>query len=166
MNTPIIIFVRKERLLGASGKRQRLKEVFYYTHKKPPLPAPIIKLLQPIYKRLGSSTLYEYKNNSIYYHIEYEASLSSTWRELKAVNALVLSSLVSKLEGHRVKWFTDNQRIVRAGSRRNHLQLTGLNVFKTCFKFGIRLDMEWIPRSLNKQADYVSRIHDFQSTLR
>ena len=103
MNTPIIIFVRKERLLGASGKRQRLKEVFYYTHKKPPLPAPIVKLLQPIYKRLGSSTLYEYKNNSIYYHIEYEASLSSTWRELKAVNALVLSSLVSKLEGHRVK---------------------------------------------------------------
>ena len=94
---------------------------------------------------------------------EYEASLSSTWRELKAV-ALVLSSLVSKLAGHRVKWFTDNQnvvRIVQTGSRRNHLQLIALNIFETCFKFGIRLDMEWIPRSLNEQADYVSRIHDF-----
>ena len=30
-----------------------------YTHKKPPLPAPIVKLLQPIYNRLGSSTLLE-----------------------------------------------------------------------------------------------------------
>ena len=39
---------------------------------------------------------------------EYEASLSSTWRELKAV-ALVLASYVQKLSGHRVKWLTDNQ---------------------------------------------------------
>ena len=36
---------------------------------------------------------------------EYEASLSSTWRELKAV-AMVLSAIVIKLAGHRVKWFT------------------------------------------------------------
>ena len=42
---------------------------------------------------------------------EYDASLSSAWRELKAV-ALVLSSLVSKHAGHRVKWFTDNQNVV------------------------------------------------------
>ena len=30
-----------------------------YTHKKPPLPAPIVKLLQPIYNRLGSAALLE-----------------------------------------------------------------------------------------------------------
>ena len=53
----------------------------------------------------------------------YEASLSSTWRELKAV-ALVLNSFAPKLAGHRVKWFTDNQsvkQIVDCGSRRQHL---------------------------------------------
>ena len=30
-----------------------------YTHKKPPLPAPIVKLLQPVYNRLGSAALLE-----------------------------------------------------------------------------------------------------------
>ena len=95
--------------------------------------------------------------------LEYEASLSSTWRELKAVS-LVLASFTAKLEGHRVKWFTDNQnvvRIVEAGSKRQHLQFVALSIFKTCFKRGIRLDMSWIPRSLNDKADYISPIQDF-----
>ena len=94
---------------------------------------------------------------------EYEASLSSTWRELKAV-ALVLSSFASKLAGHRVKWFTDNQNvvhIVEAGSGKQHLQSIALNIFEMCFKHGIRLDIDWIPRSLNDKADYISRIQDF-----
>lgn len=93
---------------------------------------------------------------------EFEASLSSTWRELKAV-ALVLSSLVTKLAGHRVKWFTDNQnvvRIVQTGSTKKHLQTVAMTIFETCFEFGIRLDMEWIPRTLNDKADYISRIQD------
>ena len=54
---------------------------------------------------------------------EYEASLSSTWRELKAVS-LVLYVLASKLSGHRVKWFTDNQNVVRIvefGNKKQHL---------------------------------------------
>ena len=56
---------------------------------------------------------------------EYEASLSSTWRDLKAV-AQVLCAFSCKLSGHRVKWFTDNQniaRIVESGSRKQHLQV-------------------------------------------
>ena len=94
---------------------------------------------------------------------QYEASLSSTWRELKAVS-LVLNSFTSKLAGHRVKWFTDNQnvvRIVQVGSKRQHLQSIALSIFVACFQQGIRLDMEWIPRSLNDKADYISCIHDF-----
>jgi len=35
-----------------------------------------------------------------------------------------------------------------------------MNVFETCFQHGIRLQMEWIPRSLNDKADYISRIVD------
>ena len=86
---------------------------------------------------------------------EYEASLSSTWRELKAVS-LVLASFATKLAGHRVKWFTDNQsvvRIVEAGSGKQHLQCIALNIIEMCFKHGIHLDIDWIPRSLNDKAD-------------
>ena len=53
----------------------------------------------------------------------HKAKLSSTWRELKAVYA-VLRSLAPSLKGRTVKWFTDNQnvtRIVQAGSRKQHL---------------------------------------------
>ena len=91
---------------------------------------------------------------------QYEATLSSTWRELKAVS-LVLDWFATKLAGHRVKWFIDNQnvvRIVEAGSKKQHLQSIALSIFVTCFRQGIRLDMEWIPRSLN---DYISRIRDY-----
>ena len=53
------------------------------------------------------------------------------------------------------------KRIVDCGSRRQHLQLVALDIFGMCFRYGIHLDMEWIPRSLNKKADYISRIKDF-----
>ena len=43
---------------------------------------------------------------------EHEASQSSTWRELVAV-ARVLEAIASKLVGTRVRWFTDNQNVVR-----------------------------------------------------
>lgn len=59
---------------------------------------------------------------------QYEASLSSTWRELKAVS-VVLNSFALKLAGHRLKWFTDNQNvvhIVEAGSKKKHLQVIGI----------------------------------------
>ena len=88
---------------------------------------------------------------------------SSTWRELKAVD-LVLRSFASKLAGHAVKWFSDNQnivRIVQAGSRQPHLQDGAMSIFEICWKHGIRLEMAWIPRSLNDRADYISRIVDF-----
>ena len=42
-----------------------------------------------------------------------EVVLSSIWRELKAVYE-VLRSFASKLEGHAVKWFSDNQAVASA----------------------------------------------------
>ena len=53
-----------------------------------------------------------------------ESKLSSTWRELKAV-ALVLESIAPKLARSSVRWFTDNQNVVRiisVGSTKEHLQ--------------------------------------------
>ena len=94
---------------------------------------------------------------------EVEASQSSTWRELKAVHQ-VLCSYTPQLKGHTLKWFTDNQnvvRIVQVGSAKPHLQDGPMTVFETCFQYGISLQMEWIPHSLNDKADYISRIIDF-----
>ena len=91
-----------------------------------------------------------------------ESTMSSTWRELRAVIA-VMQAFAKKLKGHTVKWFTDNQnvvRIVQVGSRKPHLQDGAMCIFQTCMQFGIRLEMEWIPRSKNEVADYISRIVD------
>ena len=35
------------------------------------------------------------------------------------------------------------------------------DIFSFCFKFGIELDIEWVPRSLNEKADYLSKIVDY-----
>ena len=51
-------------------------------------------------------------------------------------------------------------RIVQVGSRKPHLQDGAMCIFQTCMQFGIRLEMEWIPRSENEVADYISRIVD------
>jgi len=40
--------------------------------------------------------------------------------------------------------------------RKPHLLDGAMNVFETCFQHGIRLQMQWIPRSLNDKADYFS----------
>ena len=53
-----------------------------------------------------------------------QAKCSSTWRELRAVDH-VLRSFAPKLQGHTVKWFTNNQnvaRIVESGSKKPYLQ--------------------------------------------
>ena len=53
-----------------------------------------------------------------------EAAQSSTWRELTAVYR-VLHSMASKLRDSRVRWFTDNQNVVRilqVGSKQQHLK--------------------------------------------
>ena len=92
-----------------------------------------------------------------------EMVLSSTWRELKAVYN-VLQSFASKLSGHAVKWFSDNQavvHIVQVGSHRQHLQEGALSIFELCFQYNIKLEMEWTPRSANEIADYISRIRYF-----
>lgn len=92
-----------------------------------------------------------------------EAMESSTWRELKAV-AEILESVASKLRNHRVRWFTDNQnvvRIIQVGSRKQNLQLEAVRIFRLSIDFSIKLEPEWIPREHNEIADYLSRIIDY-----
>ena len=47
------------------------------------------------------------------------------------------------------------------GSKRAHLQDGALSIFETCMKFSLKLELEWIPRSQNDKADYISRIVDY-----
>ena len=86
----------------------------------------------------------------------YEASLSSTWREQ------LLWCCVLLLAGHRVKWFTNNKNIVRIVESGNKRQPIALDIFEVRFKYGVRLDMEWIPRGLNDKADYISDFDDWK----
>ena len=91
-----------------------------------------------------------------------EATRSSTWRELAGVWK-VLQSLASKLSNNRVRWFTDNQNVVRilqVGSRQPQLQEVALKIFSLTIHCQIRLEPEWVPREENEQADYLSRIID------
>lgn len=92
-----------------------------------------------------------------------EAKQSSTWRELVAVSR-VLESVVLKLSGERVRWFTDNLNIVhilKVGSKKQHLQEEVLKVFNMCIGHQIKLEPEWVPREENTLADCISRIVDY-----
>lgn len=76
----------------------------------------------------------------------------------------VLRSFVQFLKGENIKWFTDNANvvsIVQKGSMKNNLQDLAMNIFQICLEYKISIEIEWIPRELNEQADYLSRTVDF-----
>ena len=94
-----------------------------------------------------------------------QATCSSTWLEL-AVGAVdhVLRSFAPKLKGHTVKWLFDNQNVVQIiqyGSKKPHLQDGAMSIFETCFQHSIKLVINWVPRSENEVADYISKLRDF-----
>ena len=93
---------------------------------------------------------------------ENQAAKSSTWRELKAVR-MVLESLIPKLKNERIRWFSDNQNVVRImeiGSKIPELQEEAFAIFSIAARNLIRIEPQWIPRSKNQQADYLSRLRD------
>lgn len=93
---------------------------------------------------------------------EEEIKTSSTFRELKAVR-LVLESIAAKLMHARVRWFSDNQNVVRilqVGSRKLNLQQEVVKVLNLSLQYQINLEPCWIPRESNQYADYLSRIMD------
>ena len=87
--------------------------------------------------------------------LPHESACSSTWQELKAVHR-VLESLANKLSNQRIRWFSENHNVVRilsVGSRNLVLQNEALAIFNA-------IKPEWIPREVNQQADFISRIID------
>lgn len=94
---------------------------------------------------------------------ESESLMSSTWRELKAID-LALNYFAASLSGKAVRWHTDNQNcvtIVQKGSTKPHLQSLAFNIFSKCVEFAISLSIVWIPREDNTKADYLSNVIDF-----
>ena len=92
----------------------------------------------------------------------HEAKHSSTWRELQAV-LKVFESLASKLCNQRIRWFTDNQNVVRilsVGSKNPLLQQEAIAIFNNSIRNQVIIEPEWIPREANQQADFISRIVD------
>ena len=76
---------------------------------------------------------------------------------------MVLESLLPKLKNERIRWFSDNQNVVRileVGSKNPPLQREALAVFSMAARSLIRIEPEWIPCAHNQQADYLSRIQD------
>ena len=69
-----------------------------------------------------------------------------------------------RLKGHTVRWLFDNQNVVciiQHGNKKPHLQDGAMSIFETCFQHSIKLVMDWIPRSNNEVADYISKLRDF-----
>ena len=92
-----------------------------------------------------------------------EMKQSSTWRELKSVS-FALRSFAPILHNSSVKLYTDNKAvafITDSGSNKPHLNTIAKDIFCLSSAHGIRLSVEWIPRTLNQKADYYSKIVDF-----
>ena len=74
-----------------------------------------------------------------------------------------LQSFATLDEGSHVKWYTDSQaasKVVEAGSMKFDLHRVARSISSICIRSGIHLEVQWIPRSLNQQADYISRLID------
>jgi hypothetical protein len=94
---------------------------------------------------------------------EFEQNQSSTYRELLAIH-YGLNSFVSKLAGKQVIWYTDSKNcvsILEKGSLKLTLQELSLHIFRLCAKYSISLDINWIQRDNNKEADMYSRLIDY-----
>ena len=92
-----------------------------------------------------------------------EMKQSSSWRELKSVS-FALRSFAPFLHNSSVKLYTDNKAvafITDSGSNKPHLNTIAEDIFCLTSVHGIKLSVEWIPRTLNPKVDYYSKIVDF-----
>ena len=92
-----------------------------------------------------------------------ESQKSSTWRKLVAIN-FALEAFDKHLAGQSVASNTDNQnvvRIIQAGSMVQELQYIALNIFLFTSQRQIHLNVSWLPRNQSSQADFLSKIVDF-----
>ena len=94
-----------------------------------------------------------------------EMKESSTYREILAVK-LVLQSYGKMLNNQEIQINMDNfgaTRILTIGSSKEPLQKLSMDIFFHCLQNNIKITCKWIPRELNYDADYLSKIGDTDS---
>ena len=67
------------------------------------------------------------------------------------------------IHASELKLLTGSQcaaKIIESGSMKPNLNNLVVDIFNICLNNSIRIDVEWIPRAKNYQADFVSRILD------
>ena len=77
---------------------------------------------------------------------------------------LALITFRTILSGHKVKWYSDNQgacHIFKKGSMKPDLQDLALDLYIECLRNRLTLDIEWIPRIMNKEVDTISKVIDY-----
>jgi hypothetical protein len=92
---------------------------------------------------------------------EEHALTSSTWRELNALLRLLRAfekflshcTAIARGDAQNVFWI-----LSKGGSPKEHLQAVCLKIFWLCVERHIDLRSEWIPRTENQLADYLSKI--------
>ena len=92
-----------------------------------------------------------------------EKEMSSTYREPLAIH-FALQAFQPLLQNCNVKLFTDSKmavRITEVGSMKFEYHQLAIGIFSTCLHTNIHLDLQWLPRTANEQADYLSRLKDF-----
>lgn len=108
---------------------------------------------------IGSEAIICNDTHTAHKHLtEVEAKMSLTWRELHTI-----CSFLPIFSNSQLKIFTDSQaaaRIVEVGSMNPELQKLAREIFHTCLNNSIMLEVDWIPRSRNEQADFISRLID------
>lgn len=85
-----------------------------------------------------------------------EMKQSSTWRELKSVS-FALRSFAPILHNSSVKLYTDNKAvafITDSGSNKPHLNAIAKDIYCFTSAQGIRLSVEWLPRTLNSLLSF------------
>ena len=100
---------------------------------------------------------------------ENESLQSSTWRELSVIANQHYMNFHCNLLPHYLDDRTLSgiliakpllRYIFEVGSMKLDLHRIARNIFSICIQSGIHLEAQWIPRSLNQQADYISRLID------
>ena len=95
---------------------------------------------------------------------EFEKKQSSTWREMRAIEQALIS-FKKEFHGKSLKWYTDNQnciRIVQSGSMKESLHSLAFSIFSICRESSISIDIQWVPRTENSKADYISKMIDHE----
>ena len=82
--------------------------------------------------------------------------------ELAAID-FAIESFSSVLESPHVKWYTESQaaaKIVHVGSMKPDLHKLAIKIFGAFLRREIKLEIQWIPRTENEKADFISRLID------